>query len=150
MAQDNFPIVKQRAEDYALHRKDAQAVLSSKLVADAKGVRLLDQHIKSFLRQLQQDAKNHEIGALKKHAKAFEYEIHDELQLLFKATREDISMITKTLHALVEFRNQLRILIEDPKLSAIADSELRYANLLLQTADEKIETLGLLFKKIKQ
>jgi len=150
MTKDAFPKIKERAEEYARHRADAKAVHETKLVADANQVKLLDEHLKTFLRQLKNDAKNHEVDELKRHARAFEHEIHDELELLFKKTKEDIDMYRKTLQALVEFRNQLRILIEDSRISAIADSELRYANLLIQSADEKVDTLGMLFKKMKQ
>lgn len=150
MSDDVFPKIKDHAERYAAHRQDAHAVHQTKLVANAKEVQLLDEHIKEFQRHLKKDSKNHEVDDLRKHARAFEHEIHEELELLFKKTRKDIEMYTKTLHALVEFRNDLRILIEDPRLGAIADSELRYAKLLLESADEKVETLGLLFKKMKQ
>lgn len=143
------PGSKEQLERFIAQRADAKNVLATRLVTDAGEVRNLDQHLKGFLKQLQADAKEHEIGLLKKHAAIFEEEVHDELELLFKSVRQDILLLQRVLHALTTYRSQLRDLLEDPQLSSLAHSEINYADLLVKTAMEKIDTLTLLAKKLK-
>lgn len=144
-----FPGVKEYVEHFAASRANANEVFSSRLVADAAEIRMLDNHIDDFLKQLKQDAGSHELHVLKKHAKAFEKELHDELEFLFKATLQDLELYKKILWSLTQYRKELRRIVGDNDLVTLASSELNYADLLLKTAHEKLETLALLFRKLR-
>ena len=143
------PGVKEHVERFAASRADANEVFSSRLVADAAEIRMLDKHVDAFVEQLRQDAGSHEIDVLRKHAKDFERELHDELEFLFKATLQDLELYKKILWSLTQYRKELRRLLGDGDLVTLASSELNYADLLLKTAHEKLETLALLFRKLR-
>ena len=145
----DVPGVKQHVDHFSASRADANEVFSSRLVADAAEIRLLDKHVNEFLKQLRQDADKHELHVLKKHAREFERELHDELEFLFKATLQDLELYKKILWSLAQYRKELRRIMGDQELVTLASSELNYADLLLKTAHEKLETLALLFRKLK-
>ncbi|MBD3208912.1 hypothetical protein GF367_00650 [Candidatus Woesearchaeota archaeon] len=143
------PGMKDAVDDFRASRENASQVFSSKLVVDAAEIRRLDDHVTHFLKQLRQDAANHEVEVLRKHAKEFEDELHDELGFLFKATKQDLELYQKILRSLAAYRKELRSLLGDRELGTLAHSELNYADLLLKTAHEKLDTLMLLFKKLQ-
>lgn len=143
------PGMKEQAERFAAHRTDAKAVFASRLVVDAAEIKRLDKHTQEFLQQLKVDAATHEVAVIKKHAQAFEKELHDELDSLFKATRQDLELYKRLLRSLAEYKRELRQIVGDKDAPTLVSSELNYADLLVQSAHEKVETLSLLFKKLK-
>lgn len=144
-----LPLVKEHLDNFVANRANASEVFSTRLVADAAEIRRLDVHVEEFLKQLRKDAGNHELSLLKKHAHDFDHELHEELDLLFKATKQDLELYKRILAALIKYRAELHKLIDDKSLGTLATSEINYANLLLQTAYEKVETLELLFRKLR-
>jgi hypothetical protein len=144
------PRLKDHVESFVASRADANRVFSSPLVSDAADIRRLDKHIKDFLELMRKDASEHEVEALKKHAKEFEDELHDELEYLFLATRQDLELYQRILKALSDYRKELRKISGDVDMKFLASSELNYADLLLRSAHEKLDTLALLFKKLRQ
>ena len=144
------PRLKRHLESFTASRADANKVFSSHLVSDAADIRRLDKHIQEFMELLRKDASEHEVDALKKHAKEFEAELHDELEYLFMATRQDLELYQRILKAMSDYRKELRKLSGDVDMKFLASSELNYADLLLRSAHEKLDTLALLFKKLKQ
>jgi hypothetical protein len=145
----NEPGSKRILEEFRAGRKNAQAIFSSRLVADAEEMQRLDKHLGAFLKELRSDATKHESSVLRSHAKEFERELHDELLLLFKATKKDLELYDALLHDLTAYRKELRELVQDDKIQPLVASELKYAELLVQTAHDKIDTLALLFRKLK-
>lgn len=143
------PGAERHVERFVTGRGDADRVFSSPLVAEASQIRQLDRHVDEFLRVLREDARQHESAALKQHVKSFERELHDELDLLFRSTKQDLVLYEKILRALARYRDELRSLMGDPSLVSLASSELNYADLLLRTTHDKLDTLFLLFKKLK-
>ncbi len=141
---------KESLDKFVFARKHAKEVSSSKLVVDATSVQELDKQLASFLEQLKSDAAEHEHGLLKEHAKAFEKELHNEVNIVFERTKQDLLLYQRVLKALSTYREDLKEILNDPTLTHLAQSELNYADLLIKTADEKLATLSLLFKKLKK
>ncbi|MFP4523874.1 MAG: hypothetical protein ACLFO2_00965 [Candidatus Woesearchaeota archaeon] len=144
------PRLKKHLDSFVASRADANRVFSSPLVSDAADIRRLDKHVKEFMELLRKDAGEHEVEALKKHAKEFEEELHDELEYLFLATRQDLELYQRILKALSDYRKELRKISGEVDMKFLASSELNYADLLLRSAHEKLDTLALLFKKLRQ
>lgn len=147
MADD--PQTKHHVARFSANRADAKDVFSLRLVRDAEEVRRLDRHLDDFLARLRQDAKEHKVDDLKAHAKSFEKELHEELGLLFKRTKADLELYQRLLKGLSSYRQELKDLTDDKKVAVLAKTELAYADLLVRTAQEKLATLSVLFRKLK-
>ncbi len=141
--------INDHVENFSKKRRDAKQVFSLRLVEDAKKIEQLDSHVNEFLDKIRQDAGNHDLELLKNDSQAFEREIHEELDLLFKRTKQDLELYVRLLNALSAFREELKVQLKDDKLSGLDDSEIGYADALRKTTIEKLETLQLLFKKLR-
>ncbi len=141
--------IKKKVTDLAKMQEHARETLQTRLVQESQDIKDLDKHIKVFLDQIHQDAQEHDPEELKSHVKEFESLIHSELDYLFKVTEQDLKLYLRILESLSSFRSEMRKLLKDKELSSLAESEINYADLLGKSALEKLETLQLLFKKMK-
>ncbi len=142
--------ITNHVKKFSRARKDAKEVLSLRIVEDAQSFKKMDKHINELLQKIKTDFNNHEPELLKKDVKNFETEIHEEIELLFKKTKQDLELFIRTLNSLSGLRKFLSENLKDNNFNPLSESELGYAEALKNSLIDKIDTLNLLFKKIRK
>ncbi|MBU1975829.1 MAG: hypothetical protein KKG59_05485 [Nanoarchaeota archaeon] len=140
-----------KLKDFKKQRSDARDVLKLKLFQDVHEIKQLDRHVLEFKKAMLHDIKTHDAKHLKKHADEFEHEVHEELLRLIDLTKQDLKLYTKVFKSLQDFKKSMvKLGHEGGSYAKIADAEMRYANLIVHSMDQKLESLHKLFKRIRK